>query len=441
MPNNTPSGFTELLQKYFGENKATTVNLFIRGLTLAGKFFLVIFLAKHLTEAQLGEWGIFTTSVSLSLYLIGLDFYTYSSRTILEYPMEDRKRFLRDQFIFYILSYIILFPLLSLLFVFHIIEYKLLVFFYVILVFEHLAQEAYRTFVVFSKPVWANMILFLRTGSWTYILLSVWFIGFDELKTLKTVLFFWIAGGATALVTTIFFISRLHFHSTKEIPVNWQWIKTGIKVSLLYFVATISFKIIELADRYFIDYYHSKEMVGIYTFYANMANMIEIFVHTSTIIIFSPLLIDSFIKDKSAYFNTFKKFTGNIILFSFISVAALAVIMYPVLVYVIDKESYTTHLDSFVVLAASEILFNVSLIFHYILYVRKNDFSIVKATVMAAFTNILLNFIFIPPFGINGAAFSTFLSFVMLVLMKAYYARKLPETTQIFFMKFLYGRK
>jgi O-antigen/teichoic acid export membrane protein len=182
-------------------------------------------------------------------------------------------------------------------------------------------------------------------------------------------------------------------------------------------------------------------MVGIYTFYANMTNMIEIFVHTTTIIIFSPLLIDTFIKDKSVYFETFNKFTKNIVTYNIFAAILLAVIMYPVLIYVIDKDSYTTHLSSFIVLVAAEMLFNISLIFHYILYVRKNDFAVVKATVAAAFTNILLNFIFIPPLGINGAAFATFLSFLLLVIMKAYYARKQPETKQVMFLQFLFNRK
>ncbi|MFN0276098.1 MAG: polysaccharide biosynthesis C-terminal domain-containing protein [Chitinophagales bacterium] len=423
MTNNSSPSFTDLLQKFLAGNKATTLNLLIRGLTLAGKFFLVIFLAKHLTEAQVGEWGIFTTSISLALYLVGLDFYTYSSRTILEFPLAERSRFLRDQFVFYIISYIVLFPLLYLLFVFNIIDQKMVAFFYIILVFEHLAQEAYRTFVVFSKPVWANIILFLRTGSWTYVLLTLWFIGFDDLKTLKTALTFWIAGGALALIATVYMLSKLHFNSTKEVPIDWVWIKRGIRVSLTYFLATICFKIIELSDRYFLDYYHSKEMVGLYTFYANMANMIEIFVHTTSIIIFSPLLIDAFMKNKSLYFETFNKFTRSIVVFTLFSAVLLGIIMYPILVYVINKESYTSHLTSFIVLVAAEMLFNFSLIFHYVLYIRKKDFSVVKATVAAAFTNILLNFIFIPPLGINGAAFATFLSFFMLLIMKIYYAR------------------
>ena len=418
-------------------NEVTSINLFIRGLTLGGKFFFIIFLGKHLTDAQMGEWGIFTTSISLSLYLVGLDFYTYSTRTILDYPIEDRKPFLRDQFVFYLISYALLFPLLYLLFAFKVMEPKLAIFFYIVLLFEHLAQEAYRTFVLFKRPIAANVILFLRTGLWSYVLLTTWFLHFDELKSFKSTLVFWICGGASAVITAIILLSRIHFKSVKGIPVDWGWIRKGIKVSLVYFIATISFKIIEMADRYFLAYYHSKDMVGIYTFYASMANMIEIFVHTTTIIIFSPILIDTFHKNNIEYQSAINRFAKSILIYNIFAVIILAAIMYPVLEFVINKKSYLVHLSSFILLVAAEMVFNVSLIFHYILYVRKNDFAVVKATILTAFTNILLNFILIPDLGINGAALATFLSFIMLVILKAYYTRNLYEGRKIISLRFL----
>lgn len=430
-----------LTKNFRGERKITTLNLFIRGLTLAGKFFLAIFLGKQLTDAQIGEWGIFTTSVSLSLYLVGLDFYTYSTRTILQHPIEDRNRYLRDQFIFYLISYAILFPFLFLLFVFKVMEFKVMIFFYIILVFEHLAQESYRTFVVFSKPVSANIILFLRTGLWSYLLLALWMLHFDEIRTLKSVFLFWICGGATAVLTAIYLFTKLPSGPMRGIPVDWKWIKQGVRVSLVYFLATISFKTIEFADRYFINYYHSKDMVGIYTFYSTMANMIEIFVQTTTIIIFSPMLINSFYKDKLEYHNTFKKFARSLFLYNMASIVILACIMYPVLKYVIQKPSFLNHLPSFLLLCLSEMVFNLTLIFHYILYVRKNDFSVVKATIAAAFTNILLNFALIPPWGINGAALATLLSFIMLGITKAWYSRNLPEGKYIIYLRFLKKRR
>ncbi len=413
----------------------TTVNLIIRGITLAGKFFLVFFLAKHLTTEQLGYWGIFSTSISLSIYLVGLDFYTYSSRNILEYPVEDTGVLLRDQMILYSISYAIFFPILSLLFVFEVIEVKFILFFYGVLIFEHFAQESYRIFVVFSKPFIANIILFLRTGMWPYLLVTLWISGFEEFKNLKWVYLFWIGGGMSAMIISLIFILRVPFKKIRKIPVNWHWIKTGIRVSLLFFIGTIAFKIVEFADRYFIDFYHTKEDVGVYTFYANMSNIIEIVVHTAVIIIFSPKLIEAFYSSQKNYRLIHAKFSRQTILFSLLAFILIFAMIYPI-IYFLDKPEFFEQFNVFTLLCFAEVIFNVSLIFHYILYVRRNDTAIVKAAVFAAFVNIMFNFLLIPQYSTAGAALATFISFVTLTGAKAYYSRKFPEAKQIIYFKF-----
>ena len=429
-----------IVEKMKRTNWITSANLGIRGATLIGKFLLVYFLADQLTVEQNGVWGIFTTSIALSLYVVGLDFYTYSSRRILDFKEEDRSPMLRDQLVFYFISYLVLFPILGLLFVFNVIDIKFAIFFYAILIFEHLAQEAYRTFVVFSKPIIANIILFLRTGSWAYLILILWTAGVDELKSLRWLYLFWMCGGIAALAVSLYFLAKFKFKSVKHIPIDWKWIKQGIKVSLLFFIVTVGYKIIEFADRYFIDYYHTKEEVGVYTFYANMCNIVETFVHTAVIIIFSPRLIETFHKSNYDYRKTLAQFAKQVVIYTIIIGVALAILIIPVL-KTLENDEYIRDYDAFVVLVLSKMVLNFSLIFHYILYVRKNDFPIIKATIIACVINILLNFILIPSMSIMGAALATLTSFLIVMLMKMYYTRNLPEAKQIIYLRFLRQRR
>ncbi len=429
-----------IIEKMKRTNWITSANLGIRGATLIGKFLLVYFLADQLTVEQNGVWGIFTTSIALSLYVVGLDFYTYSSRRILDFKEEDRSPMLRDQLVFYFISYLVLFPILGLLFVFNVIDIKFAIFFYAILIFEHLAQEAYRTFVVFSKPIIANIILFLRTGSWAYLILILWTAGVDELKSLRWLYLFWMCGGIAALAVSLYFLAKFKFKSVKHIPIDWKWIKQGIKVSLLFFIGTVGYKIIEFADRYFIDYYHTKEEVGVYTFYANMCNIVETFVHTAVIIIFSPRLIETFHKSNYDYRKTLAQFAKQVVIYTIIIGVALAILIIPLLKS-LENDEYIRDYNAFVVLVLSKMVLNFSLIFHYILYVRKNDFPIIKATIIACVINILLNFILIPSMSIMGAALATLTSFLIVMLMKMYYTRNLPEAKQIIYLRFLRQRR
>jgi O-antigen/teichoic acid export membrane protein len=425
-----------LLKRY----RLTSSNLIIRGITLGGKFIFIIFLAKHLTTDQLGEWGIFTTSIALSLYLVGLDFYTFSTRNLLEFPMERRGAMLRDQLIFYLLGYLILFPLLYLLFYFDVMTAKYVLFFYIILVLEHFAQETYRIFVVFSKPVVANVILFLRTGSWAYLLVFLWMGGVEDVKNLKFAFLFWMGGGIAAMLTSLYFLTRLGLTIPRKTPVNWAWIRQGIQISMIFFVATIAFKIIELADRYFIDHYHGTEAVGIYTFYANMANLIEIIGHTAVVIIFSPKLIEYFHTSNKHYRFTHAGFAKNMVMFTLLGGLFLALTIYPILSF-LNKDEFFAELDVFAVMCLSEMLFNFSLIFHYVLYVRKRDKSIVWATIIAAILNLVLNFLLVPPYGIMGSAIATLASMFTIAFLKVALSRDVPETRQIILLKFLRKKK
>jgi len=103
----------------------------------------------------------------------------------------------------------------------------------------------------------------------------------------------------------------------------------------------------------------------------------------------------------------------------------------------LGESEYIEDYNVFLLLVLSKMVLNISLIFHYILYVRKNDFPIIKATIYASVINILLNFILIPPLSIMGAAIATLVSFMIILVMKVYYTRHLPEARQIIYLRFL----
>ena len=234
---------------------------------------------------------------------------------------------------------------------------------------------------------------------------------------------------------SLYFMKKIQFNSPLK-PVNWQWIKKGVRVSMTFFVATIAFKMIDLSDRYFIDHFHDKQSVGIYTFYANMSNLIEIIGHTAVMIVFSPKLIEYFHTSNKKYRFAHAAFAKNMFFYSILSLAFLAIAITPIIGF-LGKDEFYRELDVFAVMCFTEMIFNFSLIFHYVLYVRKRDESIVYATVFAAACNMLLNFLLIPTFDILGAAISTAISMSILLLLKIYLSKDTPETKQIILLKFI----
>ena len=114
---------------------SSILNLGLRGLSMLAKFLLVIYIGKYLSVEELGEYGLFITTITIAIYFLGLDFYTYNTREILAKEKVERLPLIRDQFVFHLIVYTIVLPTLLTIFAFDIIKKDYIVFFYFILLF------------------------------------------------------------------------------------------------------------------------------------------------------------------------------------------------------------------------------------------------------------------------------------------------------------------
>ena len=70
-------------------------NLILRGSGSAGKLFLSLFIGFYLGEETLGTYGLINSTMILSLYIIGFEFFNYSTREIIEkniFKKEEKER-------------------------------------------------------------------------------------------------------------------------------------------------------------------------------------------------------------------------------------------------------------------------------------------------------------------------------------------------------------
>ena len=78
-------------------------NVFLRSLTLFAKFSLILILAKFLSANDLASYGIIYATIIYSLYVIGLDFYIYSTREYVN-NLEQRKKIIENHFTLILIS-------------------------------------------------------------------------------------------------------------------------------------------------------------------------------------------------------------------------------------------------------------------------------------------------------------------------------------------------
>lgn len=402
--------------------KQSFINIILRGTTLLCKFILLLFIAKFLTLEELGVFGIISTSVLLLIFVIGIDFYMHTTRDILRVSKSQLLCLIRDQFALNAIMFFISLPFLVLLFYSGFLPWMYFIFVTLIVIFDYISQECTRVFIALKKPVFANVILFLRMGGWIIVFITLYFLGFVS-SSLVTILTFWIIGSFTSVLVAVLELLKYEKELVVIKAIDWAWIKKGLSVAKIFFFSTLSLKVIELSDRYILKYFHGDEAVGQYTFFYSIANVLQAFVFSGVVAVIYPKMIESYQrKRKLSLFANIRKLTLGTLYIILILSTALLLFMKPVLV-VVGREGLLDYYDLFLLLIASTIVMVLSYIPHFALVAIEKEWLILKSTLISMIVSLTLNFLLIPSYGIYGAAISAIFAFTVLASIKTYYFR------------------
>lgn len=396
-------------------------HLSFRLLSMLAKFLLIISIGKYLSNEALGEYSLFFSTVTIAIFFLGMDFYVFNTREIISKKHEEQAILIRDQFIFYSFTYIVFLPLLLFVFYANIINIKYLFLFYLVLVVEHLSQEIYRLFITLSKQTLATVLLFLRTGIWVYALLLLWFLGIDNYKTLTAIYVSWFIAALISIIIAIYTLVIDYGIKNFIGKINFQWIKHGLHISFSFFMGTLSYKIVEFSNRYVIDFFMTKSDVGVFTFYANIANALQTLVYTLVIMMYYPKLLALYEKnDELALAKIVRNFNKEVIFYSLLCSVAIIVMAYPLFKY-LGKDVFWDNISILWLLLAATFFLNLSFVPHYQLFAQKKDILIRNITILIAVINIILTFMLVYTSGLYGAAISALISFLLMFLVKKSY--------------------
>ncbi len=402
------------------------LNLSIKGASLLSRFVLLFFMGKFLLVEDLGIYGILSITVTLAVMVIGVDFYRSSSREIVGATSDRQITILWNQLVFYGMMYLLFAPFLLILFYSGMIDFEFIGWFYAVLIAEHLSMELFRAFTVLKHPVFANVLLFLKSGFWSIILLFLWVVLEIELYTVKNIMFFWLIGNGMAVLAGMIHLFVQYRGSTVG-KIDMKWIKKATSTSLLLLGSTLAYKVIEFSDRYMIDFMMTKKDVGYYTFFYQISGVIHMAIVTAVLLVLYPYLLEyADKKDWKKFFSIRKKMgiqtIGATVLFAIL----LIVLIKPILFY-LGKEDFYNYLDAFYFLILANVILNLSYLYHYVLFSFKQDRLMLYITLFGAGLNIVLNYIFISSMGVKGAAIGSACSFFVIGLLKFIYARKVQR--------------
>ncbi|THF57640.1 lipopolysaccharide biosynthesis protein [Pseudothauera rhizosphaerae] len=370
------------------------LNIGLRSATLTSKFALIFVLAKFLEPADVGLYGLFAATIMFVLMGLGADFYTYASREMIVSRRDLWAAMIRDQGAFFLISYTFLLPVCLILFGVELLPWHLAIWFFPLLALEHIAQELNRLLVALSYPLWASIVLFVRSGLWA-IVVAIWLWFDPSQRTLNFVLSNWLCGVIAACVLGLVPLRKLNTASL-ALAIDWHWIRRGIRIALPFLVATLSLRALYTVDRYWIESLGGVEVLAAYVLFIGFANALNSFMDAAVFSFAYPALIASASRQDHA---ALKLQMRRLMIQTTVAVIVLAsglLIAAPWVIDWLDNPIYAQHYPLLYWTVLGAVLFALSMVPHYGLYALRRDRPI-----------ILTHLVSLPLFAICTLIFTT----------------------------------
>lgn len=398
--------FTDIILK----NKINIKMLILRVLTILSKVILVLIITKKGSLSIQGELTLIITTIAIINLLTGLETHNIVNRELVGKKLQSKhfsevfSNHLSGIFLVNIGFAIIILPF----FYDRIFYYILIV---VITICDHVNQEVFRALISVNKQLMAYFLNFLRQGTWAFIATGLFYFDIIDVSVNATLGLWAIFTSLTVFVFLVIYpqiLFKVKFRKEKFINniYNSRWL----------FLCLIPFKIIELSDRYFIEYFIGSVTLGTYSLLYQVINAMNILIFT--------VIISNEYANLTLLAKT-KTFHDLLLVLSKINVTIKKIYLYAspcaiigviIIFYILNIELNYSHIITIFILLLSSYLFNIALI-RRIVYIGRNMFKdLFLITLLSSAVFLSLNFILVPMTGIMGASFSQLSAFYIFYL-------------------------
>lgn len=377
---------------------------------------LFFVLAKYLDPALVGYYGLFVAAVGYSLYIVGLDFYTYATREIIKTPNEARGLLIKSQVALSGCLYLLFLPVAIFLLQHSGWPEYLLYWFFPILVLEHFNQELSRLLVALSKPVAASIVLFFRQGSWALLVFALFFWN-PASRHLQSLMALWAGAGVAAAWIGVRTLGQLQMGGWRG-ALDWRWIRNGIAVSFTFLMATLALRGIQTFDRYWLEALGGVEIVGAYVLYFGVASALLGFLDAGVFAFSYPELIKLHHSRSEAKARlVIKRMLIYTLLFSIIF-SVVSWLLIPILLSWIDRSVYSNSVEIFPWLMLAMVIHAFSMIPHYGLYAKSRDMPIILSHLIGLAAFILFTWILSSSLSVLAVPIGLLISFTVILVWK-----------------------
>jgi len=247
---------------------------------------------------------------------------------------------------------------------------------------EHANQELMRMLIAIQKPVLATFVLFVRHGLWA-LLVALLFITKSEFRSLEIVLMAWSVSGLIAFLIAAQ-QTKFAIKYGWNLPVDWNWLRRGLRIALPMFVGTMSLNFISTIDRYWFESLVGSDALGAYVFYMAIVAASVSFIDSGVFAFIYPAMVAaSGRNDKEEFSLLLKKMFFQSFSLAIIF-AIITILLVDLLLGLISKPIYYDMKYLLYPMLVMMVVQVLSYVPNYALYTQNSDRAIIASNILSS---------------------------------------------------------
>lgn len=399
------------------------ITLLLRVLTLASKLALTIAIARWLTPAEFGHWGLIVGVAAIGMVIAGLELYAVTQRDYIRYGSVEQARALRDLFVVWGAMYLILAAIAPVFVLLGVATPWLAAVIWLLIVLESLSHECFRILIALDRIIAANWVMFVRAGAWAYVAIALLFVS-PSSRTIATLIAFWLVSCLLSIILAIFFVRGFSWKEALRKPIDRRWLWRSLLQSWPFMISAALALLTVYADRFILAAVVDASKLGVFTFYATIAIAISTVVTATVSHQFLPRITVAWGESAIGFKQTVRRFAkwNALIVIAMLIGAAVGI---HVILLIVARPDYAEHLATYYLLILAVGLRGLADVPSYVLYSAHRERTLLWINIMVGTIALAGTALLAPRFGIIGAAFAAITSAVV------QYAAMLWSTTRL----------
>jgi O-antigen/teichoic acid export membrane protein len=393
----------------------------LRVANTAAKFLLALYTARYLGLADLGVYGLLVGGTILTPALLGLGTSDWVVRQIVTMPHAQALAAITTRLALPVAMHAIAQPALWLVnaALGAPVSWTLMGLCGLILLMEHVANDANDLLIARGRALFANVLMFVRAGSWPLVVIA-WGTLSPAARTLDFLLLGWI-GGLTLLWLTLA-VQVATGQRWRHLRLRWRWLLSGIPASLPFYIKDLTAAASLHLDRFLISLFLGLELTGIYTLFWSITNVVHNLAVYSVVHPQIPTLIAARERADDAAFQLAER---RVLIDALSWTAALATgaaLFVPILLPLLGRPALQENILVYFLILVATLMRIGADSYGFLLLALHRDNAIAVISVAGAMASAALNVALIPTLGLAGAALAYLLTGVGLLVVRFWVA-------------------